>query len=48
MATQRDEDLFVASLTIAAVAGASGCIVMTDNGTDFAGLQIINPLRGMA
>lgn len=35
-------------MIIAAVAGANGCIVATDNEKDFAGLQIVNPLRGTA
>ncbi len=33
---------------IAAVAGAHGCTVVTDNEKDFPGIQIINPLRGGA
>jgi len=33
-------------MIIAAVAGANECVVVTDNERDFAGLQIINPLRG--
>ena len=33
-------------MIIAAVAGANECIVVTDNERDFAGLQIVNPLRG--
>lgn len=32
---------------IAAVAEANGCIVVTDNEKDFAGLRIINPLHGV-
>ncbi|MET3352810.1 PIN domain-containing protein [Xanthobacter autotrophicus] len=32
-------------MIIAAVAGANECVVVTDNEKDFAGLQIINPLR---
>lgn len=35
-------------MIIAAVAGANECIVVTDNEKDFAGLQIVNPLRGAA
>jgi predicted nucleic acid-binding protein len=31
---------------IAAVAKANGCIVVTDNEKDFAGIKTINPLRG--
>jgi predicted nucleic acid-binding protein len=31
---------------IAAVAEANGCIVVTDNEKDFAGIATINPLRG--
>jgi predicted nucleic acid-binding protein len=30
---------------IAAVAGANGCVVVTDNEKDFAGIQILNPLK---
>ena len=30
---------------IAATAQANGCIVVTDNGKDFCGIEIINPLR---
>jgi hypothetical protein len=33
-------------MIIAAVAGANGCVVVTDNEKDFAGLQIVNPVRG--
>ena len=35
-------------MIVAAVADAHGCVVVTDNEKDFAGLQFINPLRGMA
>lgn len=35
-------------MIIAAVAGANECIVATDNERDFAGLQVVNPLRGTA
>jgi predicted nucleic acid-binding protein len=31
---------------IAAVAEANGCIVVTDNEKNFAGIEVINPLRG--
>jgi len=31
---------------IAAVAEANGCIVVTDNERDFAGVEVLNPLRG--
>lgn len=34
-------------MIIAAVAGANECTVVTDNEKDFAGLQIVNPLRGV-
>jgi len=30
---------------IAAVAEANGCVVVTDNEKDFAGVQVLNPLR---
>lgn len=33
-------------MIIAAVASANGCIVATDNEKDFAGVRIINPVRG--
>jgi predicted nucleic acid-binding protein len=32
-------------MIIAAVAEANGCVVVTDNGSDFKGLRILNPLR---
>ena len=32
-------------MIIAAVAGANDCVVVTDNEKDFAGLQIINPMK---
>ncbi len=32
-------------MIIAAVAGANGCVIVTDNERDFAGLQIVNPLK---
>ncbi|WP_050424658.1 PIN domain-containing protein [Bradyrhizobium tropiciagri] len=33
-------------MIIAAVAGANECLLVTDNEKDFAGIQIINPMRG--
>ncbi|WP_456856654.1 PIN domain-containing protein [Bradyrhizobium sp. USDA 4501] len=33
-------------MIIAAVAGANDCVVVTDNEKDFAGVQVINPIRG--
>jgi predicted nucleic acid-binding protein len=33
-------------MIIAAVARVNDCIVVTDNETDFFGIQILNPLRG--
>lgn len=33
-------------MIIAAVAGANECMVVTDNEKDFAGLQVVNPIRG--
>jgi predicted nucleic acid-binding protein len=33
---------------IAAVAEANGCVVVTDNEKDFHGIEIVNPLRGIA
>ena len=35
-------------MIIAAVAGANECLIVTDNDRDFAGLQIVNPIRGAA
>jgi predicted nucleic acid-binding protein len=35
-------------MIIAAVAEANGCIVVTDNEKDFAGIKMINPLRAVA
>lgn len=35
-------------MIVAAVAGANGCVVVTDNEKDFAGLQILNPMRDAA
>ncbi len=32
---------------IAAVAEAHGCMVVTDNERDFAGIEVLNPLRGV-
>ena len=32
-------------MIIAAVAEANDCVMVTDNGRDFAGLEIVNPLR---
>lgn len=33
-------------MIIAAIAAANDCIVVTDNERDFAGIELINPLRG--
>jgi len=33
-------------MIIAAVAGTNECVVVTDNEKDFAGLQVVNPIRG--
>jgi predicted nucleic acid-binding protein len=33
-------------MIIAAVASANQCVVVTDNEKDFAGLQVVNPIRG--
>ncbi|MGO9485682.1 MAG: PIN domain-containing protein [Rhodomicrobium sp.] len=32
-------------MIVAAIAGANGCVIVTDNEKDFAGLQILNPMR---
>ena len=34
-------------MIIAAVAGANECLIVTDNEKDFAGLQTVNPMRGV-
>ncbi|PZP39222.1 MAG: VapC toxin family PIN domain ribonuclease [Azospirillum brasilense] len=34
-------------MIVAATAGANDCVVVTDNEKDFAGIQFINPLRGV-
>ncbi|HDZ73223.1 MAG TPA: type II toxin-antitoxin system VapC family toxin [Aurantimonas coralicida] len=34
-------------MIIAAVAGANACVLVTDNEKDFAGLQVVNPIRGV-
>ncbi|AHG48008.1 hypothetical protein RLEG12_32805 [Rhizobium leguminosarum bv. trifolii CB782] len=33
-------------MIVAAVAVANGCVVVSDNEKDFAGLQIVNPIGG--
>lgn len=33
-------------MIIAAIAAANDCVVVTDNERDFAGIEIINPIRG--
>ncbi|WP_093452212.1 PIN domain-containing protein [Sphingomonas sp. YR710] len=33
-------------MVIAAIAEANGCVVVTDNVRDFAGIELLNPLRG--
>lgn len=33
-------------MIIAAVADANACVLVTDNEKDFAGLQVVNPIRG--
>ena len=32
-------------MIIAAIAGANDCVVVTDNEKDFAGVEILNPMR---
>jgi len=34
-------------MIIAAIAGANACVVVTENEKDFAGLQFVNPVRGV-
>ena len=31
---------------IAAIAAVNGCVVVTDNERDFAGIEVVNPIRG--
>lgn len=33
-------------MIIAAVANTNDCVVVTDNETDFAGIKVLNPVRG--
>lgn len=33
-------------MIIAAVAGANECVLVTDNEKGFAGLKVVNPIRG--
>lgn len=33
-------------MIVAAIAGTNDCVVVTDNERDFAGVEIINPIRG--
>jgi predicted nucleic acid-binding protein len=33
-------------MIIAAIAGANECVLVTDNEKDFAGLKVLNPIRG--
>ena len=33
-------------MIVAAVASANNCVVVTDNEKDFAGVEIVNPMRG--
>jgi toxin FitB len=42
-ATGRSRSAF--DMIIAAIAEANGCVVVTDNEKDFAGLAIVNPMR---
>ncbi len=32
-------------MIVAAIAGANGCVIVTDNEKDFAGLRMVNPIR---
>jgi hypothetical protein len=32
-------------MIVAAIAGANGCVIVTDNEKDFAGLRMVNPMR---
>jgi len=32
-------------MIVAAIAGANGCLIVTDNEKDFAGIPLVNPLR---
>ena len=35
-------------MIVAAIAGANDCVIVTDNEKDFAGLRMVNPIRGGA
>ena len=43
--TARGRPRSALDMIIAAVAEANGCVVVTDNEKDFAGLKFVNPLR---
>lgn len=43
--TARGQPRSALDMIVAAVAEANGCVVVTDNEGDFAGLDILNPLR---
>jgi toxin FitB len=44
-ATTRGRPRSALDMIVAAVAEANGCVVVTDNEKDFAGIKIVNPLR---
>ena len=44
--TRRGRPRSALDMIIAAAAEANGCIVVTDNERDFAGIESVNPLRG--
>ena len=37
----------VSDMIVVAIAEANGCVVVTDNGRDFTGIEILNPMRPM-
>ncbi|MCE7027490.1 PIN domain-containing protein [Jiella avicenniae] len=47
-ATARGRPRSALDTIIAAVAAVNGCTVVTDNEKDFDGVEILNPLRGLA
>jgi predicted nucleic acid-binding protein len=47
-ATTRGRPRSALDMIIAATAEANGCVVVTGNERDFAGVEVINPLRGAA
>lgn len=46
--TSRGRPRSAIDMMMAAIAEANDCVVVTDNEKDFAGLTIVNPMRGPA